>query len=634
MNPDPLLSYCIILHMKTFRLLVLLAALIFAGVAAPSRARAQDDAVSFDFFYDSLAPYGEWIEVGDYGLCWRPGNVDPDWTPYSDGYWAYTDAGWTWVSYEEFGGIVYHYGRWLHLDDDSWCWTPGYEWAPAWVSWRSSDEYVGWAPLPPEARWAQDTGISVWVDSVCGIGPGYYNFCRARDFGAPVLRGVLCRRSENVVIIRSTVNITNITYNTVYVGGPVIFNGGPVFDVISRRCERPIPTLKLVQNAHFDATHWRDHRGPGGRLGFNAETVGNELIVAAPRVLRPANIGEFKSRAKKMLPGESVTKGWDVVKNPETRRDLHAEIDRQAKGLNPQTAPARKVAAADLKVVPATANPMAVPPGGDRHDKFGKGPRPESAETQPGNTPGVPPSSSKPVGIAPPGRGTPPTSASTVPSTPEGTSRDRRHGKNVPPTSAPNEPATGSVLKPFNPNADTQPPQQPAPRNVPPNNNPSTVPVTPGAPGGGRGRGDVVPEDRAAETKTRIQEQRAAQQQKRDEMATQQQQQKAEQLEAARAQAEERRRAFVEQQQQLRQQQLQQLQQQQQQRNNDARRANEAEKDRDRERQQSEPPRNSQMQQRQGPPPQGNPPSNQGSPRQGGGHSKDGKDKDKDKNGN
>ena len=30
-------------------------------------------------------------------------------------------------------------------------WVPGDQWAPAWVAWRYSDDYVGWAPLPPEA---------------------------------------------------------------------------------------------------------------------------------------------------------------------------------------------------------------------------------------------------------------------------------------------------------------------------------------------------------------------------------------------------------------------------------------------------------------------------------------------------
>src|ERR1700733_4745161 len=120
MNLRAGVSYARALPMKTLRLpaflLVLLAALV---VLSPVRARA---AVSFDFFYDNLSPYGEWIDVGDYGMCWRPTNVDPDWAPYADGYWAYTDAGWTWVSYEDFGGIVYHYGRWVRLEGDGWCW--------------------------------------------------------------------------------------------------------------------------------------------------------------------------------------------------------------------------------------------------------------------------------------------------------------------------------------------------------------------------------------------------------------------------------------------------------------------------------------------------------------------------------
>src|SRR5579871_5296357 len=149
--------------MKAFRISTLLIA-VFAAVLAFLPARAQAG-VSFDFFYDNLSPYGDWVEVGDYGTCWRPADVDADWSPYTDGYWAYTDAGWTWVSYEDYGGIVYHYGRWIRVEDAGWCWKPDYEWAPAWVSWRYSDDYVGWAPLPPEARWRRGVGISIWADN-------------------------------------------------------------------------------------------------------------------------------------------------------------------------------------------------------------------------------------------------------------------------------------------------------------------------------------------------------------------------------------------------------------------------------------------------------------------------------------
>src|ERR1041384_6364509 len=134
--------------MKTFRWLA--ATLLLLGVTTPAPTRAAVE-VSVDLFHESLAPYGEWREVGDYGYCWHP-RVEADWRPYSVGRWLYTDAGWTWNSEEPFSWAVYHYGRWTRVDEVGWVWVPGTEWGPAWVSWRRSPEYVGWAPLPPEAR--------------------------------------------------------------------------------------------------------------------------------------------------------------------------------------------------------------------------------------------------------------------------------------------------------------------------------------------------------------------------------------------------------------------------------------------------------------------------------------------------
>src|SRR5213595_806652 len=96
----------------------ILLALIVAGLVLPlaDRATAETE-VSLNLFYDNLSSSGNWIEVGNYGYCFQP-NVavnDSNWRPYADGYWAYTDAGWTWVSYEDFGWATYHYGRWDHL---------------------------------------------------------------------------------------------------------------------------------------------------------------------------------------------------------------------------------------------------------------------------------------------------------------------------------------------------------------------------------------------------------------------------------------------------------------------------------------------------------------------------------------
>src|SRR4051794_10545095 len=98
-------------------------ALIVFTLAWSATPRASGIDVSVDFFYNNISG-GSWIEVGDYGYCWQPEVAvsNHSWRPYSDGYWTYTDLGWTWVSYEDFGWATYHYGRWVRLSDYGWVW--------------------------------------------------------------------------------------------------------------------------------------------------------------------------------------------------------------------------------------------------------------------------------------------------------------------------------------------------------------------------------------------------------------------------------------------------------------------------------------------------------------------------------
>jgi hypothetical protein len=348
--------------MKTLKLLPLLVwfAAVLLGLA-PRSARAD---VSFQFFYDSLQPYGQWLQVGDYGYCWRPNDVDDDWSPYSDGYWAYTDAGWTWVSYEDWGGITYHYGRWVDVRDEGWCWVPDYDWGPAWVSWRNSDDYIGWAPLPPEARWDPDVGFGVWVDNTCDIGPGYYNFCHSYDFGAGFLRPCLIPRVQNIAIIQKTVNITNISINNVNRG---VFNGGPNFRLANQRSRRPIPALKLVQRNDIEKVGIVKEQGrPGGRARaplLRAAQRGNQLEVFAPTVTKAEDPATLKpGKIGKVIEKEKVNKGWAVVKDPEERKQLKQQMQQQTANLTPATAPAKQAQVSDLDMVPQKADPNAASP--------------------------------------------------------------------------------------------------------------------------------------------------------------------------------------------------------------------------------------------------------------------------------
>ena len=182
----------------------------------PALPQARGADVSIDFFYNNLSG-GNWIEAADYGYGWQPDVAvsDPNWRPYADGYWAYTDDGWTWISYEDFGWATYHYGRWANLADYGWTWFPGsdLDWGPAWVSWRTGGDYVGWAPLPPRGPGIVYEGqpIGGQVDVEFDIGPQYYNFIDVRFIGEPVLRDRIFPPTQNVTYINNTVNVTNIT---------------------------------------------------------------------------------------------------------------------------------------------------------------------------------------------------------------------------------------------------------------------------------------------------------------------------------------------------------------------------------------------------------------------------------------
>src|SRR5262249_13637354 len=42
----------------------------------------------------------------------------------------------------------FHYGNWFwDTGWNSWCWSPGYVYSPAWVYWGYTSGYVGWCPL-------------------------------------------------------------------------------------------------------------------------------------------------------------------------------------------------------------------------------------------------------------------------------------------------------------------------------------------------------------------------------------------------------------------------------------------------------------------------------------------------------
>ena len=112
----------------------------------------------YRIFYDTLSDYGQWVLVEPFGYLYRPRADFNDWRPYASGFWAPSDSyGWVWISSEPYGWATYHYGRWFYDDFQGWVWMPGLDWAPAWVSWKTTDHYAGWAPLGPGNGWQPRT---------------------------------------------------------------------------------------------------------------------------------------------------------------------------------------------------------------------------------------------------------------------------------------------------------------------------------------------------------------------------------------------------------------------------------------------------------------------------------------------
>ena len=99
--------------MKKIFKIFLLAILVSSGIINSNEVKAQTANVSFSIFYNSLKPYGHWVNHPKYGQVWVSNTRG--FTPYSTGgHWAYTDYGWTWVSDYDWGWAPFHYGRWAY----------------------------------------------------------------------------------------------------------------------------------------------------------------------------------------------------------------------------------------------------------------------------------------------------------------------------------------------------------------------------------------------------------------------------------------------------------------------------------------------------------------------------------------
>lgn len=281
----------------------------------PAPPVSQRPAGSYSTFYTKLESHGDWRETSDYGYVWQPREAQSrNWRPYTNGHWVYTDVGWTWVSEEPFGWATYHYGRWTRLRNIGWVWVPGDEWAPAWVSWRKSDDYVGWAPLPPEARFDRRSGIHNWSDNYYDVGPDQYCFVATREFGGERMQRSVVPSERNITIVNQTTNVTNITYNNT-----TVVNQGPNFEELRSRTQRPIQRLRLEREVNVNIN-----------VGEPRPVVrGETLFIPAPLIARGQAV-ERPRAIKETVAHVEIDRGWEGISDRQAVEKTRAKMKSEA----------------------------------------------------------------------------------------------------------------------------------------------------------------------------------------------------------------------------------------------------------------------------------------------------------------
>ena len=183
-------------------------------------------------------------------------------TPMPDGFGNPTIRG---------AGAPFHYGRWYMHPSCGWVWTPDRVWGPAWVTWRTSGDACGWAPLPPHAEFDvrlgwRFNGVSVGASFGFGLGFNAFAFVSFGDF---CNRDLGHRRlpPERVTTIYNQTTIIN----NYQVHNNTIVNRGVPIERVSTASRVPVPRATV-----------RDWRGGPDRMPSRSATVVYRPELKAP----------------------------------------------------------------------------------------------------------------------------------------------------------------------------------------------------------------------------------------------------------------------------------------------------------------------------------------------------------------
>jgi hypothetical protein len=239
--------------------------------------------VDYKEFYDQLSPHGEWIQIrseeiglepqtafnknsgdGNFSLSslvgvnsayattdaaeemifvWKPSadlavvrveGVAPVYTPYVNGQWINTDAGWYFKAPTPAEEIVHHYGRWVDSPADGWLWVPGRVWAPAWVDWMENETDIAWAPVPPSAYIVNNNIIVPLIEKE------QYVVVEKKHFMQPQLYKYMYNENKNKIMIQEMTKTGGIM-----VKNKTVINKGPEVIDIEKYWGNKIDVVKI-----------------------------------------------------------------------------------------------------------------------------------------------------------------------------------------------------------------------------------------------------------------------------------------------------------------------------------------------------------------------------------------------------
>ncbi len=330
----------------------------------------------YSTFYDSLAPYGTWVQVAGYGPCWQPTVViaNPMWRPYCDsGRWVYSDCGWYWLSGYSWGWAPFHYGRWFQHHRLGWCWAPDTVWGPSWVSWRYGSSYCGWAPLPPGAWYRPGIGLTFrgrQVSAAFGFGLGVesYAFVDLGHFRNPHLDRHALPRHQAAQIYDRTVASTRIV--------------GDRHGVINHGI--PVSRVAAATGTEIHRVAIRD-ASPATRQGVRGEQFeGNSRSLSVVRPRFPAR-GETQTAP---LPGISRPKVTSTSQ-PTTRSPWSATTQSRSTPRASETplrgASPRPITAPSYQAPTETRRSTPMPTAGNSRSRITTSPQ-ESLSRPPANS--------------------------------------------------------------------------------------------------------------------------------------------------------------------------------------------------------------------------------------------------------